>query len=129
MSESSSDASQTSTSEAADNRIAAAQDSVNLVMNRATGNSISVTTTDMGTVSKAFDFATQLAKNAASSQAATTDAIQKASTSALSAVQQAYSDFSSKLDDAYVTSKAGEQKVMVAVGVVAVALIAIKTLK
>lgn len=125
--DSQSSADQTSTSEAADNRIAAAQDSVNLVLNRATGNNI--TFTDMGTVNKAFDFVTVLAKNAANTQAASTDAIQKASTSALTAVQQAYGDFSNKLDDAYVTSKAGEQKVMVAVGVIAVTLIAMKTLK
>lgn len=125
--DSNSSADQTSTSEAADNRIAAAQDSVNLVLNRSSGNS--VTFTDMGAVSKAFDFAIKVSKDAASTQAASTDAIQKSSTSALAAVQQAYGDFSKKIDDAYVTSKAGEQKIMVAVGVVAVTLIAIKTLK
>ncbi|EIJ47585.1 hypothetical protein GWL_18260 [Herbaspirillum sp. GW103] len=128
MSESSSDASQTSTSEAQDNRIAAAQDSVNLVMSRASGNSVSVTTTDFGTVSKAFDFATALAKNAASQAAASTDAVQKASTSALAAVQQAYTDFSTKIDDAYTTSKAGEQKVLVGAVVAVLGLVAIKSL-
>lgn len=128
MSESSSDASQTSTNESADNRIAAAQDSVNLVLNRAQGNSLNVTTTDFGTVSKAFDFATTLAKNAASQGAATTDAIQKASTTALAAVQQAYTDFSAKIDDAYTTSKAGEQKVLVGAVVCVLGLVALKTL-
>lgn len=128
MSESSSSADQTSTSEAQDNRIAAAQDSVNLVLSRAEGNSVSVTTTDFGTVSKAFDFATQLAKNAATQAAASTDSITKASTSALSAVQQAYSDFSAKIDDAYTTSKAGEQKILVGAVVCVLGLVAIKTL-
>jgi hypothetical protein len=146
---SSSSANQTQTTDTQDNRIAAAQDSVNLNNSRGViGGNVTVISTDHGavdgalkfanaagdtaakltdsTVSKAFDFAGQVAHGAATENAAALGAVQASAQGALSAVQSAYQDESKTLSDAYTTAKAGEQKVLVA-GVFAVlGLVAIK---
>lgn len=184
MSGSSSEANQQQTQDSQDNRIASAENSVNLVTSRSSiGGSVFVSSTDNGavnsalryanatndsamkavnattdsafkysnamadsafkltdgTVSKAFDFAGAISAGAANELAASGARDQAIATSAMGAVQQAYGQSSAQVADAYkgvsdtlaaayTTAKAGEQKVMVAVGVAAVAMIAMKAL-
>jgi len=92
-----------------------------------------------GTVSKAFDFARLLETGAADERAASAaqgtklaltamDSVKSAYADSTSSIKDAYKDTSDTLAAAYVTSKAGEQKVMVAVGLVVVGIVAIKVM-
>ena len=76
----------------------------------------------------AFKFAADITAGAASELAAAgtrSDAIAK---SAMQSVKDAYGDFGQKLDSAYTNSKAGEQKVLVGVGLALVAVVAFKAM-
>jgi len=150
--------SQTQIQETDDNRIAGSAGSTNLVLSRSNiGGGVNVTTTDFdsvskafdfansglsmvsGTVGKAFDFARLLETGAADERAASAAQGTKLALTAMDSVKAAYADSSSSIKDAYkdtsdtlaaayVTSKAGEQKVMVAVGLVVVGIVAIKVM-
>lgn len=153
--DSSSQANQTQTSDTQDNRISAAADSANLNNSRGTiggnvTNNVTTISTDngavnksldfaSGTVSKSFDFAQAIAKGAADAQAASAGQIQATALSAMQAVQKsyqnesstlanAYQNESSTMADAYKTSKAGEQKVMVAGALLIGGIVALKAL-
>lgn len=137
-SDSDSDSSQTQIQESQDNRISGAAGSVNLVMSRSdVGGNVTLSTTDHGSVGKAFDFAAMLAKGAANESAASGAAVTKLAMSAMDSVQSAYADSnqslasayegtSNNLADAWSTAKAGEQKIMVVAGLGVLALVAIK---
>lgn len=146
-SNSSSDSSQTQLQESQDNRITGGTGSVALVASRSSvGGDVNLTSTDFGTVSKAFDFATGIAKGAADESAASGGRVVELATSAMSSVKQAYAtsngtvqaaldsvaqaykNSNTTMADAYENSKAGEQKVMVGVGLVVVAIVAFKAL-
>lgn len=86
------------------------------------GAVVNVTSIDHGTVGRAFDFAEMMAAGAASQSAASADSLQKVSQSAMQQVQAAYGG----LADAYETAKAGEQKIIVVVGLVLLAMVAAK---
>ena len=76
----------------------------------------------------AFKFAADITAGAANELAAAgarSDAIAK---SAMQSVKDAYGDFGQKLDSAYTNSKAGEQKVLVGVGLALVAVVAFKAM-
>lgn len=127
MSSSEADSSQTQLQESQDNRISGGAGSVNLVTSRSSvGGDVNVTTTDFGTVSKSFDFATTIAQGAANAAAASSGQVSAIAKDALSSVKNAYGDYSDKLGAAYETSKAGEQKIMVAAALAVVALVAIR---
>ncbi len=64
MSSSQSDASQSQTQESADNRIAGAGESVNLVANRSSLGNLTLNTTDHGAVESSFKFGDALTKGA-----------------------------------------------------------------
>lgn len=92
-----------------------------------------------GTVGKAFDFAKVLESGAADERAASgalvgklamsaMDSVKSAYATSESSVSNAYKDTADTLAAAYQTSKAGEQKVMVAVGLVVVGIVAIKVM-
>lgn len=126
-SRSSSDSSQTQTQESQDNRITGGEGSINLSTSRSSiGGSVNITSTDFGTVSKAFDFATLIAKGAADASAASGAQVTETAKSAIESVKAAYGDVGDKLDKAYENSKAGEQRVMVAAALGVIALVAIK---
>jgi len=126
-SESQSDSSQTQLQESQDNRITGGAGSVNLNTSRSSvGGSINVSTTDFGTVEKSFDFATAIAQGAANAAAASSGQVSAIAKDAFTAVKNAYGDYSDKIDTAYETSKAGEQKIMVAAALAVVALVAIR---
>ena len=128
-SNSNSDSSQQQTQETDDNRIASAQGSVNLVTSRSSvGGNVNVTSTDYGSVSKAFDFAAGIAKGAADESAASSAQVTKATQTAMKSVQEAYKDSSGTLAAAYETAKAGEQKVMVVAALAVVGVVAFKAL-
>lgn len=128
-SKSSSDSSQTQINETQDNRITGGTGSVNLSTSRSSvGGDVNISTTDFGSVDRSFSFAEQIAKGAANAAAASAASVQAMATDAMSSVKAAYGDSSDALADAYKTAKAGEQKVMVAVGMVIVGLVAIKAL-
>lgn len=111
---SSSSADQTQVTDTQDNRIAAAQDSVNLNNSRGViGGNVNITKTDNGAVTASFDFAKSIAAGAASTMAASSGQMQELTLSAMDAVKGAYANNDATLADAYKTSKAGEQKVMV----------------
>lgn len=129
MSESSSDASQTQTTDTQDNRISSAVGSVNLNTSRSSiGGDVTITTTDQGTVSKAFEFANSIAVGAANTASASGARDMAITQSAMQAVKSAYQDNSDTLAAAYTTAKAGEQKVMVGVGLIIVGIVALKAL-
>nr|WP_314606064.1 hypothetical protein [uncultured Janthinobacterium sp.] len=76
----------------------------------------------------AFKFATEITAGAANELAAAgarSDAVAK---NALQSVKDAYGDVSSKMETAYTNSKAGEQKVLVGVGLALVAVVAFKAM-
>lgn len=76
----------------------------------------------------AFKFATEITAGAANELAAAgarSDAVAK---NALQSVKDAYGDVGQKLDAAYTNSKAGEQKVLVGVGLALVAVVAFKAM-
>jgi hypothetical protein len=76
----------------------------------------------------AFKFAADITAGAANELAASgarSDAMVK---SAMDSVKSAYGDFGQKLDSAYTNSKAGEQKVLVGVGLALVAVVAFKAM-
>jgi hypothetical protein len=128
--QSQSQANQTTKTDTYDNRIAAAQDSINL--NNANGSingDVLVQKLDGGAVSSSFDFAKQIASGAAAMMAASVDSTASATTSALQAVKQAYATENANLSDAYKTAKAGEQKIMVYGALLIGGLVAIKALK
>ena len=75
-----------------------------------------------------FKFAADITAGAANELAAAgarSDAVAK---SALQSVKDAYGDMGSKLETAYTNSKAGEQKVLVGVGLALVAVVAFKAM-
>lgn len=122
-SNSSPQANQTQTTTTKDNRIAAAENSINLV--ESSGNSVTVNALDGGAVGRSFDFAEAVSQGAATLAAASVQNMQESTRTALSAVQDAYQDENDKLSQAWADAKAGEQKllsygVMAAVAVVAV---------
>jgi len=128
-SNSDSDSSQTQINESQDNRITGGTGSVNLSTSRSSvGGDINISTTDFGSVDRSFTFAEQIAKGAANTAAASAAAVQAMATDAMTSVKDAYGDSSETLADAYKTAKAGEQKVMVAVGMAIVGVVAIKAL-
>lgn len=110
-----------------DNRIQAAVDSSNINNSRGVING-SVNMLDAGAVGKSFDFATLVADGAAKTAAASVNEAQGIAVSAMDAVKGAYSDSNASLADAYKTSKAGEQKIMVAGALVICAIVAIKVM-
>ena len=76
----------------------------------------------------AFKFATEITAGAANELAAAgarSDAVAK---NALQSVKDAYGDVGQKLETAYTNSKAGEQKVLVGVGLALVAVVAFKAM-
>jgi len=128
-SDSKSDSSQTQTQESQDNRITGGAGSVNLSTSRSSvGGDINISTTDFGSVDRSFAFAEQIAKGAANTAAASAASVQALAKDAMSSVKEAYGDSSEKIGAAYETAKAGEQKVMVAVGLVIVGIVAVKAL-
>lgn len=127
-SDSDSDSSQTQIQDTQDNRITAAEGSINLVTSRSNGNNINVTQTDFGTVNRSFDFAEKMAAGAASEAAASASRAEKVMLSSMQSVQNAYAGVNQNLADAYETAKAGEQKVMVMAGLAVVGLVAAKAL-
>ncbi|MFZ4878440.1 hypothetical protein ACL9RI_25420 [Janthinobacterium sp. Mn2066] len=128
-SNSDSDSSQTQINESQDNRITGGTGSVNLVTSRSSvGGNVNISTTDFGSVGRSFDFAEAIAKGAANTAAASAAQVQAVATDAMKSVQAAYGDSNETLADAYKTSKAGEQKVMVAVGMAIVGVVALKAL-
>lgn len=128
-SNSSSDSSQSQTQESQDNRITAGTGSVSLVASRSSvGGDVNLTTTDFGTVSKAFDFANGIAKGAASEAAASSAQVAQTAQSALQSVKSAYANSNDTIAAAYETAKAGEQKVMVAAALAVVGIVAVKVM-
>jgi uncharacterized beta-barrel protein YwiB (DUF1934 family) len=93
----------------------------------ASGNSV-VTMLDGGAVGKAFDFAANIAQGAAQEATASSASIQSMATSAMQSVQSAYKDTTGTVAAAYETAKAGEQKIMVAVAMSILAIVAIKVM-
>lgn len=122
-----SSSSSTSITDTQDNRIQAAQNSSNLNNSRGVING-DVNMLDGGAIGKSFDFATKIADGAANTMAASAGAQGAVMLSAMGAVQQAYQDQGASLADAYKTSKAGEQKVLVAGALLIGAIVAIKIL-
>jgi hypothetical protein len=107
-----------------DNRIASAENSINLA--DSSGNNINVTAIDAGAVGKSFDFATAVTEKAADIAAASVGAIQAQSTNALAAVKDAYAGADEQLAQAWADSKAGEQKMIAVAALAAVAMVALK---
>jgi hypothetical protein len=79
-------------------------------------------------VSDSFRFAEQITSGAARSVAASEGNAQSIQMSALGAVKSAYADNSAKIADAFTTAKAGEQKILVAAGLLIVGVVAFKAL-
>lgn len=93
------------------------------------GASVNVTTTDFRTVERAFDFAQMLEKGAANEAAASASNNTAIMQSALQSVQNAYAGSTDKISDAFETAKAGEQKVLVAVALALVAIVAFNAVR
>lgn len=128
-SDSDSDSSQTQIQETQDNRISGGNGSVNLVTSRSSvGGNVNISTTDFGAVSKSFDFAQAIATGAANTAAASANQVTAIAKDAMASVKDAYGDSNESLAAAYETAKAGEQKVMVAVGLAIVGVVAIKAM-
>jgi hypothetical protein len=112
-----------------DNRVTAGAGAATLVMSRANvGGDVNVTSTDFGSVSKAFDFASGIAKGAADEATASGAQVQQMATSAMQSVQAAYKDTSGTVAAAYETAKAGEQKIMVMAALAVVGIVAVKVM-
>jgi hypothetical protein len=136
-----SSADQTQNTETSDNRIVAAQDSTNLNNSHGQiGGNVTITSTDhgavhdslqltSGVVSQAFEFGTKVQAGAAKENVAALQGIQNTTSTAINAVQSAYQQESKTLADAYVTSKAGEQKILVGVALAIVGIVAALALK
>lgn len=93
------------------------------------GSSVSVSTTDFGTVGKAFDFAAMLAKGAANEAAASGSRNNAIAQSAMDSVQSAYKNTASEVAAAWETSKAGEQKILAFAGLALVAIVAFNAVR
>jgi hypothetical protein len=103
----------------------AAQDSAYKFSNAVSDNAFKSNDAALG---GAFKFATEITAGAANELAAAgarSDAVAK---NALQSVKDAYGDVSSKMETAYTNSKAGEQKVLVGVGLALVAVVAFKAM-
>ena len=128
-SNSESDSSQTQLQESQDNRVVGGAGSVALVASRSSiGGDVNLTSTDFGSVSKAFDFAAGIASGAADEAAASGAQVTQMASSAMQSVRAAYQDSTDTIAQAYETSKAGEQKIMVVAALAVVALVAAKAL-
>jgi hypothetical protein len=114
-SKSSSDSSQTSNTTNTDMRIAGGDGSVNV---SAQGSTITLALSDQGAIHEAFGFATNTVNGALAEVSANDSSTQSQVTAALKSVSDAYS-----------TSKAGEQKVLVGMGLIVVGLVAVTALK
>ncbi|MGK5049891.1 hypothetical protein ACQ4WP_28995 [Janthinobacterium sp. GB4P2] len=103
----------------------AAQDSAYKFSNAVSDSAFKSNDAAMG---GAFKFAADITAGAANELAAAgarSDAVAK---NALQSVKDAYGDMGQKLDAAYTNSKAGEQKVLVGVGLALVAVVAFKAM-
>lgn len=153
-SDSESDNSQSSSSDDQQNTTTGAEGANTLALSRSSGNTISSSITnntlDAGAVSKSFDFAKSMGKEAFVSSIDSTDKLyktaksamtgmadayetaakvtQKTTDTAMSEVAGAYKNTASTLNDAYQTAKAGEQKLMAAGALAVVAIVAVKVL-
>jgi hypothetical protein len=111
--DSSSSSSQASSTTTKDMRVAGGNSSTNI-----SADNSSITVSDAGAIHDAFGFAAQVSQNAfagvAASDAATADQVKQA----LASVQAAWSD-----------AKQGEQKILVGLGVVVVAIVGVAALK
>lgn len=123
-----SQANQESSSENQDNRISGGNGSINLSTNRSDISGVTITTIDAGAVGGAFDFARDVATGAANTAAASSSANLAVTKSAMQAVQDAYAGSTEKIASAYTEGKAGEQKIMVAAGLLIVGVVAMKAL-
>lgn len=126
-SKASTQANTTQTSVTKDNRIAAAENSINL--SDSSGNDITVNAIDAGAVGKSFDFAERVSEQAANLAAASVESAQTQSRSALAAVKDAYADAGDQLAQAWADSKAGEQKLVGYVALAVVALVAVRGMR
>jgi hypothetical protein len=111
--DSSSSSSQSSATTTKDMRVAGGNSSTNI-----SADNSSITVSDAGAIHDAFGFAAQVSANAfagvAQADSATADQVKQA----LASVQQAWSD-----------AKQGEQKILVAMGVIVVGLVATAAIK
>lgn len=89
---------------------------------RSVGNSVTVNTSDLGSVSAAFGFAREVARDAFDMSAASQVDANKTISDAIHGVQEAYAD-------AFAGAKQGEQKIMTVVGLGVVAMVAVQALK
>lgn len=98
-----------------------------------------VNVTDAGAISQAFGFADSALKgaytdvaasrsNTASTAGAAIAAVQNTSQQATQAITDAFSKSSAQVADAYSTAKAGENKILVAAGLVVVGIVAVKVM-
>jgi hypothetical protein len=121
--------SQDQTTEQQDNRIAAAENSVNLVASRSNMGDVTVVSTDHNTVAKSFDFAREISKNAANTSTAAMTAVQTTARDAFDEVAAAYGDVADKIAGAYTEAKAGEQKILVGGALLIGSIVALAALK
>lgn len=91
------DNSQSVTNEAQDNRIAAAQDSVNLSLNRSSVGDVRITTTDHGAVDGAFHLVNEMAKGSINANTHALDTVADVNRRSLDAVGSAYDTSSAQL--------------------------------
>ena len=125
---SSSSANQTTSTTTFDNHITAATDSSNVSMANSTVNG-NVTMTDNGAVSAAFAAIQNMSQQATTLESNALGAVNANSTASTAAVQTANANALAAVNTAYSTAKDGEQKVMVAVGMVIVGIVAMRALK
>jgi hypothetical protein len=104
--------------------MAAASDGAYKLVNSATDSAMRF---GDSTVAQAFNLAALMTKGSAGEAATAGKRADEITKTAMQSVQEAYADTSDTLASAYETSKAGEQKVMVAVGLAVVALVALKS--
>lgn len=129
-SDSDSDSSQTQIQESQDNRISGGNGSTNLVASRSNvGGNVNISTTDFGAVDRSFKFAEQMGVGAANTAAASANSVTAIAKSAMDSVKEAYGNSNESLASAYEGAKAGEQRVLVGVGIAIVAVVALKALK
>ncbi len=112
-SESSSSSSSNQTTTNVDKRLVGGEGSIGI-----SGDNSSVTLVDAGAVSASFGFAREALKNAIQVAASSATETADTATAALDKVKDAYSE-----------AKAGEQKVLVGVGVIVVGVIAVAALR
>lgn len=85
-------------------------------------SNVTVQTSDMGAIGQAFGFAREVARDAFDMSAASQVDVSRTITDAMNGVQDAYAE-------AFAGAKQGEQKVLVAVGLGVVAMVAVSALK